>query len=79
MSPHCLAIFLQHSRSAGVIAAFGTAHAITGSAPNNTAKARTPTLRMSVNRFIVAATEIGHNRREKVSDYPGDPNWVAPA
>jgi hypothetical protein len=55
MSPHCLAIFLQHSRSAGVIAASGTAHAMTGIAANNTARAKTPTLRMSVNVVIVAA------------------------
>src|SRR5437868_5722190 len=35
MSPHCSAVFLQHSRSAAVIAALGTAHAITGNAANN--------------------------------------------
>jgi preprotein translocase subunit SecG len=55
MSPHCPAIFLQQARSAGVMAAFGTAQAMTGNATNNTAKARTPTLRMSVNGLIVAA------------------------
>jgi len=56
MSPHCLAIFLQHSRSAGVIAALGTAHAITGIAANNTARAKTPTLCISFNGTILAAT-----------------------
>jgi hypothetical protein len=56
MSPHCPAIFLQQSRSAGVIAAAGKAQAMTGNATNNTVKARTPTLRMSVNRGIVAVT-----------------------
>ena len=55
MSPHCLAIFLQHSRSAAVIAALGTAHAITGNAANNTVNATTPSLRMSVNTVILAA------------------------
>jgi hypothetical protein len=52
VSPHCLAMFLQQSRSARVMAAFGTAHAITGSAANNIAKARKPTLRMSVNYLL---------------------------
>jgi hypothetical protein len=56
VSPHCPAIFLQHSRSAAVIAALGTTHAITGSAANNTAKAKTPILRTNVNVVIVAAT-----------------------
>jgi hypothetical protein len=44
MSPHCLAIFLQHSCSAGVISALGTAQAITGIAANNAAKTKTATL-----------------------------------
>jgi hypothetical protein len=52
VSPHCPAIFLQQSRSARVMAAFGTAHAITGSAANKIAKARTPDLRMSVNHLL---------------------------
>src|SRR5438132_10442442 len=41
MSPHCPAIFLQHSRSAAVIAALGTIHAITGNPANSTARAKT--------------------------------------
>ena len=64
MSPHCPAIFLQQSRSAGVMAAFGKAQAITGSAANNTVNARTPTLRMSVNRVILAVT-VGLTQREQ--------------
>src|SRR5258708_61191 len=56
MSPQCLAILLQHSRSAAVIATLGTAHAITGIAANNVARVKTPTLRMNVNRLIVVAT-----------------------
>ena len=56
MSPHCPAIFLQQSRSAAVIAALGTTHAITGSAANNTAKAKTPTFCTSLNFITVAAT-----------------------
>jgi hypothetical protein len=42
MSPHCSAIFLQHSCSAAVIAALGNAHAITGNAANNIAKRENP-------------------------------------
>jgi preprotein translocase subunit SecG len=45
MSPHCLAIFLQHARSADVMSAFGTAQDITGSAANIMAAAKIPTLR----------------------------------
>jgi len=56
MSPHCLAIFLQHSRSAGVISALGTTHAITGIAANNAAKTKTPTLFTSFKDTSLAAT-----------------------
>jgi hypothetical protein len=49
ISPHRSAIFLQHSRSAAVIAASGTTHAITGNAANNTAKPKTPTFCTSFN------------------------------
>jgi preprotein translocase subunit SecG len=56
MSPQCPAIFLQHSRSAGVIASFGTTHAITGNAANNTARAKTATFCTSFNVISVAAT-----------------------
>jgi hypothetical protein len=44
MSPHCSAIFLQHSRSADVIAAPGNTQAATGSAASISASAETPTL-----------------------------------
>jgi hypothetical protein len=56
MSPHCPAIFLQHSRSAAVIAALGTTHAITGKPANNTARAKTATFCNSFNIISVAAT-----------------------
>jgi hypothetical protein len=56
MSPHCSAIFLQHSRSATVIAALGNAHAITGNAANNIANARTPILLMDRNTASLAPT-----------------------
>src|ERR1700681_2915636 len=56
MSPHCPAIFLQQSRSAAVIAALGNAHAITGSAANNTVRAKTATLWTGFNIISVAAT-----------------------
>jgi hypothetical protein len=49
MSPHCPAIFLQHSRSADVIAAPGNTQAATGSAASISAKAETPTLISSFN------------------------------
>jgi preprotein translocase subunit SecG len=65
MSPHCPAIFLQQSRSAGVMAAFGKAQAMTDNATNNAVKARTPTLRISVNRVIVAAAVSLTQREEK--------------
>jgi hypothetical protein len=42
MSPHWSAIFLQHSRSADVIAAPGNTHIATGSAANISASAETP-------------------------------------
>jgi hypothetical protein len=57
MSPHCLAIFLQHSRSAAVIAASGSAHAITGIAANNAASAKTTTLCVNFNTLSLAATK----------------------
>jgi hypothetical protein len=47
------------------MAAFGKAQAITGNAANNTVKARTPTLRMSVNRVIVTVAVSLTQRKEK--------------
>jgi hypothetical protein len=52
MSPHCSAIFLQHSRSADVIPAPGNTHAATGSAANISARAKTPTL---INNFNITS------------------------
>jgi hypothetical protein len=65
MSPHCPAIFLQQARSAGVIAAFGTAQAITGSAANNAAKPKTPTLHRSLNSMSVARPASWTQRARK--------------
>jgi hypothetical protein len=47
------------------MAAFGKAQAMTGNATNNAVKARTPTLRISVNRVIVAAAVSLTQREEK--------------
>jgi hypothetical protein len=49
MSPHCSAIFLQHSRSADVIAEPGDTQAATGSAASINARAETPTLINNLN------------------------------
>jgi len=49
MSPHCWAIFLQHSRSADVIAAPGNTQAATGNAANMRARVETPILINSFN------------------------------
>lgn len=69
MSPHCRAIFLQHSRSAAVIAASGTTHAITGNAANNTARAKAQTLINSFNILSLLMPDMRRNRRGKVSAY----------
>jgi hypothetical protein len=55
----------------------GTAHAITGNAANNTAKTKTPNLRMNVNKVIVGQLQIRRNGAAKGSDYSGDPIWRA--
>jgi hypothetical protein len=57
MSPHCSAIFLQHSRSADVIAAPGITHAATGSAANMSTKAETPILIDSFNITSLSTSE----------------------
>jgi hypothetical protein len=57
MSPHCSAIFLQHSRSADVIPAPGNTHAATGSAANISARAETPTLINSFNITSLSTTD----------------------
>jgi hypothetical protein len=56
LSPHCSAIFLQHSRSADVIPAPGNTQAATGSVANNTARAKTAKFCTSFNVISVAAT-----------------------
>jgi hypothetical protein len=57
MSPHCSAIFLQHSRSADVIAAPGNTHATTGRAASISARAETPTLINSFNITSLSTTD----------------------
>src|SRR5260370_15305147 len=57
MSPHCAAMFLQHSRSADVIAAPGNTHAATGSAASISARAKTPSLINSFNITSLSATD----------------------
>jgi len=56
-SPHCSAIFLQHSRSADVIAAPGNTQAATGSAASISARAETPTLINNLNITSLSTTD----------------------
>src|ERR1700687_4489242 len=63
MSPHCSAIFLQHSRSADVIAAPGNTHAATGSAANMSARAETPTL---INSFNITSLSTIDRKTKQV-------------
>jgi hypothetical protein len=70
MSPHCSAIFLQHSRSADVIAAPGNTQAATGSAANMSARAETPTLINSFNVTSLSTTDSKMQPTGKVSAYP---------
>src|SRR5260370_9239517 len=65
MSPHCSAIFLQHSRSANVIPAPGNTHAATGSAASISARAETPTLINSFNITSLSAAESKMQQAEK--------------
>jgi hypothetical protein len=62
MSPHCSAIFLQHSRSADVIAAPGNTQAETGSAANISARAETPTL---VNSFNITSLSTADTKTQQ--------------
>jgi len=57
MSPHCSAIFLQHSRSVDVIAVPGNTHAATGSAASISARAKTPSLINSFNITSLSTTD----------------------
>jgi hypothetical protein len=69
MSPHCPAIFLQHSRSADVIAAPGNTQAATGSAANITARVETPTLINSFNITSLSTADSKTQQVGKVSAY----------
>jgi hypothetical protein len=62
MSPHCSAIFLQHSRSADVIAAPGNTHAATGSAASIIAKTETPSL---VNSFNITSLSTADHETQQ--------------
>src|SRR5579859_7623461 len=62
MSPHRSAIFLQHSRSAAVISASGTTHAITGSAENHTAREKTATL---INSFNITSLSTANSKTQQ--------------
>src|SRR5438445_9639427 len=68
MSPHCSATFLQHSRSADVIAAPGNTHAATGSAASISARAETPTLIASLTPISLVLTIDRGNGSRKVSN-----------
>jgi hypothetical protein len=57
MSPHCSAIFLQHSRSADVIPEPGNTHAATGSAASISARAKTPSLINCFNITSLSTTD----------------------
>ena len=57
MSPHCSAIFLQHCRSADVIAAPGNTQAATGSAANISTRTETPSFINSFNITSLSTTD----------------------
>jgi hypothetical protein len=63
MSPHRSAIFLQHSRSAEVIAAPGKTQAATGSAANMSARTETPTL---INSFNITSLPTSNSKTQPV-------------
>jgi len=81
MSPHCSAIFLQHSRSADVIAAPGNTQAATGSAASISARAETPTLINSFNITSLSTTDSKTQQTGKgfslppSRDQPTKPSW----
>jgi hypothetical protein len=85
MPPHCSAIFLQHSRSADVIAAPGNTHAATGSAASISARTETPTLINSFNITSLFATDSKTQQARKgfslprSRDRPTQPSWQEPA
>jgi hypothetical protein len=57
ISPHCSAIFLQHSRSAEVIVAPGNTQAATGKAASISTRAETPTLINNLNITSLSTTD----------------------
>jgi hypothetical protein len=65
ISPHCPAIFLQHSRSADVIAAPGNTHAETGSATSISERAETPSLIHSFNITSLSSADSKTQRPGK--------------
>lgn len=62
MSPHCSAIFLQHSRSADVIAAPGNTQAATGNAASISARAETPIL---INSFNITSLSTPDSKTQQ--------------
>jgi hypothetical protein len=62
MSPHCSAIFLQHSRSADVIAEPGNTQAAIGSAANMSARVETPIL---TNSFNITSLSTAENKTQQ--------------
>jgi hypothetical protein len=70
MSPHCSAIFLQHSRSADVIAAPGNTHAAIGSAASISARAETPTLINSFNIISLSTPDSETQQARKGFRFP---------
>jgi len=85
MSPHCSAIFLQHSRSADVIAVPGNTQAATGNAASISARAETPTL---INSFNITSLSTPDSKTQQARkgfsllpsrDRPTQPSWQEPA
>jgi hypothetical protein len=73
MSPHCSAIFLQHSRSADVIAAAGNTQAATGSAASVSARAETPTLtnHLTINSLSATNRKTQQPATNRKTQQPG--------
>jgi hypothetical protein len=77
MSPHCSAIFLQHSRSAEVMVAPGNTQAATGNAANISARAETP---IFINSFNVTSLSTADSRTQQAGKgfiFPSYPIHVA--
>src|SRR5207245_4546698 len=74
MSPHCSAIFLQHSCSADVIDVPGNTHAATGSAASISARAETPSLINSFNITSLSTTDSKTQQPGKGFSLPPSPD-----